>query len=389
MAFHFIENALLQLHKQGRYRQTTTVANNVGRLITIDDQALLNFSSNDYLGIASNSDVKQAFIDVVNSHGSGSGSASLISGFSSIHAQLQERIADWLGHPKALLFNSGFAANSGVLHALGQPQCDYFLDKLSHASLIDGAFLSKAQSKRFLHNDIERLQTLLSRSTADSKTVVVEGVYSMDGDIAPCTEITALCQQHGANVYVDDAHGIGVLGPQGSGTLNHLGVNKTADVIEVITFGKALGTQGAALVASEDVIDFVTNHSREYIYSTAMPAALAAATLKSIEICQSQHWRREKLQQLTRDFKQKLDSDITLTDSDSAIIGVLCGSEENALYCQQALLERGFFVKAIRPPTVENGKSRLRVTINANHNDNDINELAKHINEVLGSCLTK
>ncbi|KGJ96491.1 aminotransferase class I/II-fold pyridoxal phosphate-dependent enzyme [Thalassotalea sp. ND16A] len=388
MSFSFIKDKLAQQQALNLYRRRSPLTIGTGRYLQHQDKQYLNFSSNDYLGLSQHKDIAAAFKQGVDTYGTGSASSSLITGYSCAHQQLEEELAEWLGAPRCLLYSTGFSANSGVLSALGQQTASqYFLDKLSHASLIDGAFNAKAKTKRFAHNDVAQLAKQLSTSTAKDTLIVAEGVYSMDGDTAPLNAINDLALSHNANVLVDDAHGVGVLAEDGSGTLSAQQVAKSDHIIQMVTFGKALATQGAAVLGSEELIEYLINHSRDYIYSTAMPAANAVATLASVKVCKREHWRREKIAELTRQFKQQLDSSIEITDSQSSIIGVLTGSEENALCCQRQLKNLGFWLSAIRPPTVEKGKSRLRVTITVNHNAHDINNLANAINEVLGKCL--
>ncbi|WNC66795.1 8-amino-7-oxononanoate synthase [Thalassotalea nanhaiensis] len=388
MTFSFIQSQIAHQKTQNLYRSRKELDKGTGRLLIHQGEQYINFSSNDYLGLSQHDDLKSAYIRGINQFGCSSSSSSLVTGYTKVHQELEELIADWLEAPKCLLFSTGFSANSGVLSTLGQNKSTgYFLDKLSHASLIDGAFNSKALSRRFKHNDISQLSNMLSNSNCEDKLIVAEGVYSMDGDVGDVSGLNDVAIKHQANLYIDDAHGVGVLGSTGQGTIAQQNLKKGSHLIQMITFGKALATQGAAIAGSEELIDYLVNRCRDYIYSTAMPAANAMATIASIKLCQTEHWRREKISALSQLFKSKLDASIEITDSQSSIIGVFTGSEENALYCQEQLKNRGFWLTAIRPPTVEKGKSRLRVTITANHNDKDISELANCINEVLGKCL--
>ncbi|WP_068546373.1 aminotransferase class I/II-fold pyridoxal phosphate-dependent enzyme [Thalassotalea crassostreae] len=387
MTFSFIKQQLAQKQASNLYRQRNPLTKGTGRLLEFDGEQFINFSSNDYLGLSQHPQIIASYKQALDNYGCTSASSSLVTGYTKTHQQLEQVVAYWLGTESCMLFSTGFSANNGFLSAFGNTSSDYFLDKLSHASLIDGAFQSNAKSKRFKHNDVVHLEALLSKSNALDKLVVAEGVYSMDGDRAPIQDILTLAKLHGANVLIDDAHGIGVLGQQGNGSLANFS-NATGDSVStMITFGKALATHGAAIAANKDVIDYLVNHCRDYIYSTAMSPANAAATVTSIDVCQKEVWRREKIKTLTKLFKTKLDSTIETTNSDSSILGILVGSEENALKCQHELKKQGFWLTAIRPPTVEKGKSRLRVTVTANHNELDINNLANSINEVLGKCL--
>ena len=388
MTFSFIQSQIAHQKTQNLYRSRKELDKGTGRLLIHQGEQYINFSSNDYLGLSQHDDLKSAYIRGINQYGCSSSSSSLVTGYTKVHQELEELIADWLEAPKCLLFSTGFSANSGVLSTLGQNKSTgYFLDKLSHASLIDGAFNSKAFSRRFKHNDISQLNNMLSNSNCEDKLIVGEGVYSMDGDVGDVSGLNDMAIKHQANLYIDDAHGIGVLGSTGQGTIAQQNLKKGSHLIQMITFGKALATQGAAIAASEELIDYLVNRCRDYIYSTAMPTANAMATIASIKLCQTEHWRREKICALSQLFKSKLDASIEITDSQSSIIGVFTGSEENVLYCQEQLKNRGFWLTAIRPPTVEKGKSRLRVTITISHNDKDISELANSINEVLGKCL--
>lgn len=388
MSFSFIKPQLAKQQALNLYRTRKVLDKGTGRLLLHQGVQYINFSSNDYLGLSQHPDIISAYIKGIEEYGCGSGSSSLVTGYSKAHQELEELIADWQQAPKCLLFSTGFSANSGVLSTLGQStNTGFYLDKLSHASLIDGAFNSKAKSKRFKHNDINQLNEMLNISNSTDKLIIAEGVYSMDGDTGDLSGLNDTALKHQANLYIDDAHGVGVLGNNGQGTFDHQKIEKGSHLIQMITFGKALATQGAAVTGSEEFIDYLVNRCRDYIYSTAMPPANAMATVVSIKLSMAEHWRREKINKLTNLFKTKLDNNIEITDSESSIIGILTGSEANAIFCQQQLKNNGFWLTAIRPPTVETGKSRLRVTINASHNTTDINELAKFINEVIGKCL--
>lgn len=388
MSFTFIKPALAKQQANNLNRQRYPLSQGCGRLLEFEDKQYINFSSNDYLGLSNNEDIKRAYIQGIELYGTGSTSSNLVTGYNKVHQELELVLADWLGGERCLLFSTGFSANSGVLSALGQTSnTSFYLDKLAHASLIDGAFKSNARSKRFRHNDLQHLNVLLDNGKQEDSLVAVEGVYSMDGDTAPLKQIYSIVQDKAAKLYIDDAHGIGILGEQGRGTLSTAVDSPANDIIQMVTFGKALATQGAAVIGDEELIDYLTNFCRDYIYSTAMPPANALATLKSIDVCKQQQWRRDKVSELSQIFKRQLDDSIKITHSQSSIIGVIVGSAENTIHCQKQLKKRGFWLTAIRPPTVENGKSRLRVTITANHNINDISALAESINEVLGECL--
>ena len=388
MSFTFISEQLAQHKASNLARNRVVLSQSTGRLLTFDGVEYINFSSNDYLGLADHDVIKKAYINGIEQYGSSSCSSSLITGYTKAHQQLEENLANWLNADRCLLFSSGFSANCGVLNTLGQDSnVGFYLDKLAHASLIDGAFNSKAKAKRFRHNDVDHLDKQLKNTACTSNLVVTEGVYSMDGDCAPLTEIKNATDSNDAWLYIDDAHGIGVLGEDGSGTANDQRLVIDNKVIQMATFGKAIATNGAVVAGNEELIEYFINRNREYIYSTAISPALAQATNASIELCKVDNWRREKIQKLTKLFKSKLDNSIEVTPTQSSIIGVIVGSEIDTLYCAQHLKTLGFWLTAIRPPTVESGKSRLRVTITSNHNDIDISKLAESINEVIGKCL--
>ena len=388
MSLSFIKPALEKQKSNNLYRRRVPLTQGTGRELIIGNERYINFSSNDYLGLSNHPDLKKAFAEGVGLYGTGSGSSSLVTGYSKAHLALEEALCDWLGGEAALLFSSGFSANSGCLSAMADSKdTQFILDKLAHASLIDGALNSVATTKRYKHNDIDHLNQRLQSASAKDTMIVTEGVFSMDGDKGHLDQIYTASKLSNSQLYVDDAHGIGVLGENGSGTLSSFGISDKSNIIQMATFGKALGTQGACIVASDDIIEYLVNRCRDYIYSTAISPAVAHATIASIHIAKQESWRREKLNKLSKLFKLKLDSTIETTQSDSAIIGVITGSETSALYCQQHLKKLGSWVAAIRPPTVERGKSRLRVTLSCEHNENDINNLANSINEVLGECL--
>ena len=352
--------------------------------IDVSGKQFLNFSSNDYLGLNNHIKIKQALQQGADTYGLCSTGSSLVTGYNYAHQALEETICTWLNKPKCLLFNSGFAANSGVLQTLGDKNCQFYLDKLSHASLIDGAFTSDAKVKRFLHNDIMQLERLLQRSAQNNQLntrydtlIASEGVFSMDGDQANILPLTQLAKQHNALLYLDDAHSIGVLGEQGEGSSRLSAIDMV-----MATFGKAIATSGAFVACEVDMFDYLVNFCRHYIYSTAMSPAMAWATKASIELIQKEHWRREKIVELSQLFTRELSNNIEVLPSDSSIHAIIIGSEQKTLRVSELLKEQGIWLTAIRPPTVANNKSRLRVTICANHNTKDIKCLAESLNKI-------
>jgi len=382
MSFNFIKEKVNQQKEQHRYRQRFCVAHQAGRTVTIADKSYLNFSSNDYLGLNNHPVINSAMQEGVDRFGICSSASSLITGFHYAHQALEEHICQWLNKPRCLLFSSGFAANLGVLQALGQNNSHFWLDKLSHASIIDGALSTKAKVKRFLHNDIEQLDLWLTQSKAQAGTkdhlVVSEGVFSMDGDQAKLTELQDVARKHNAMTYIDDAHSIGVVGDQGQGSL------ASADIdIVMATAGKAIATSGAFIVCDESLFEYLVNFSRHYIYSTAMSPAIAWATKASIELIEKEKWRRDKIKELSASLSTKLDQSIQLIPTQSSIHAIVIGSEAKTLSVCEKLKNKGIWLSAIRPPTVAVNQSRLRVTICSSHNNKDISYLAECLNEVL------
>lgn len=378
MTFSFVQQRLTQQRENNLHRQRQLISEQAGRELVVDGKRYLNFSSNDYLGLNHHPKINEALADGAIKFGASSSSSSLITGFSYAHQALEDEICQWLNKPKCLLFNSGFSANFGVLNTFADETTHYWLDKLSHASLIDGALSGKAKVKRFLHNDYQQLDQLLSRKTTSNHMVVSEGVFSMDGDQADVKQLNAISKKHQAWLYMDDAHSIGVIGETGQGSTSF------SDNIDIVmaTFGKALATNGAFIACNDNVYDYLVNFSRHYIYSTAISPAIAWATIASIKLAQKEHWRREKIAELNEIFSTTLNPSVQLCPTTSSIHAIVLGSQESALNISNKLREQGIWLTAIRPPTVAKNTSRLRVTICASHNEKDIKHLAESINKV-------
>ncbi|WP_057831317.1 aminotransferase class I/II-fold pyridoxal phosphate-dependent enzyme [Colwellia sp. TT2012] len=385
MTFDFIRTDVEQQKSKSRYRQL--VCNSMasqGNEIVIKGKCYLNFSSNDYLGLNGHAQINKALQEGVDKFGTCASSSSLVTGYHYAHQALEEDICQWLNKPKCLLFTSGFSANLALFHALGKNEHSHFyLDKLSHASMIDGAYQSKAKVKRFNHNDIDQLARLLTRTdhsalASSNKLIASEGVFSMDGCQAKVLQLAQLAKSHHAWLYLDDAHSIGVIGPKGQGSNSFANID-----ITMATFGKAIATSGAFLACDENLHEYLVNFSRHYIYSTAMSPAMAWATKKSIALIQTEHWRREKISELSALFSVLLADNIELVTTQSSIHAIIIGDEKKALMVSEKLKTQGIWLTAIRPPTVAVNSSRLRVTICANHNTKDIKYLAECINKAI------
>jgi 8-amino-7-oxononanoate synthase len=361
----------------GRYRQQRIRVGGQGVNVVIDGKPLVSFCSNDYLGLASHPALKKAFIDAVEHEGVGSGAAHLLTGHSRYHQQLEEALAEFMGQPRALLFSSGYQANMGVIDGLMARGDCIVQDKLNHASLLDGGRLSSAEQLRYQHNDMAALQRrLVQLEQARHRLVVTDAVFSMDGDIVHLPELISLANQYSAAVMIDDAHGIGVLGKQGKGSVEYYQIEQQDLPIVMGTFGKAFGTAGAFVAADEEVIETLIQQARTYVYTTAQPVAIAAATLASLKLVQDENWRREKLQALIAQFKAGAKSlGLTLMESDTAIQPVLIGDDKQAIKIGQQLEQQGLLVGVIRPPTVAEGSARLRITLSANHGEKEVNQL--------------
>lgn len=397
MAFDFMAAALDKRRSQGLFRSRNTVDSAEGPVIEIGGQHYINFSSNDYLAMRRSSVVAQAWVDGISEYGGGSGASPLVTGYTNAHQALEEYLASELKRDKVLLFNSGFAANQAVcqaLFSLSHPKHEDVIiaDKLMHASFIEGAQASNAKLIRFKHNNLEHLQMLLNsvhtqkrKNTQQGHNTLVatEGVFSMDGDQAPLNEIVAMSNQAGAWLMVDDAHGFGALGENGRGVIDTHNLSQQQVPIFMATFGKAIGTAGAFVAGSHDFIDYLINFSKHYIYSTAMPAAQAYATLISLQAKQSAE-RRTILAQRIEQFKSLASkAGLTLMPSNTAIQPLLIGDAQKALGVSEKLKKLGLWVTAIRYPTVPKHSERLRITITAGHELRDIEALVDGLQIVL------
>jgi 8-amino-7-oxononanoate synthase len=351
----------------------------------INGESYIAFCSNDYLGLANHPVLKQSMQNAVDEYGVGSGASHLVVGHTSAHQKLEEDIAQWLGYERVMLFSTGYMANLGAVTALGHKTRDVIGDKLNHASLVDGAKLSDSRFRRYIHNDVASCERLLKNSTTGS-LLVTDGVFSMDGDIAPLNQLAGLADQYNTLLMVDDAHGIGCMGDSGRGCLDVSGVSPAKVPILMGTFGKAIGTAGAFIATTNDIGEYLTQFARPYIYTTAMSPAMAQVTSVSIRLLQSSEGGelREKLAENIRYFRQKMQTyPLELMTSFTAIQPILVGESSVALKMSEQLRSRGVWCTAIRPPTVPIGLARLRITLSASHSLQDIDMLV----DALEFCL--
>ena len=368
---------LAALRAAGLYRAPRTVDSAQGPVIASGGREWLNFCSNDYLGLAADARIAQALATAAARRGCGSGAAHLVCGHSAEHAALEEELAAFTGRPRALLFSTGYLANLGVLAALAGRGDSVLEDRLNHASLLDGGRLSGARLSRYAHADAEALEAKLAVAGGE-RIVVTDGVFSMDGDVAPLPALADACRRHAAWLVVDDAHGFGALGPQGRGSLALHGLDAEAVPVVIGTLGKAFGTSGALVAGSAELIEYLIQKARPYIYTTASSPALAAATRASLRIVQAEDWRRERLTALIARFRAgaaQLGFGARLLPSTTPIQPIVIGAAEDALAAAQRLADRGIWVTAIRPPTVPAGSARLRVTLSAAHTDAQLDRL--------------
>jgi len=347
-----------------------------GPWLDVGNGRLLSFCSNDYLGLAQHPQLVAALTRAARQGGVGSTSAHLICGHRTEHAELEEALAVWTGRERALLFSTGYMANLGVLQAVLARGDICVQDKLNHACLLDGAKLSGAELKRYPHADVAAAARQLATRPDAAALLATDGVFSMDGDVAPLRELAVLCARDRATLLVDDAHGLGVLGEHGAGSVSAADLSQHEVPLLMATLGKALGCMGAFVAGPAALIDGLIQFARPYIYTTAMPPALAAAALESVQLAQTEDWRREKLAALIARFRHgAAELGLPLAASFSAIQPLLLGSADAALAAALALERLGLLVSAIRPPTVPSGQARLRITLSAAHEEAHVDRL--------------
>ncbi|HKZ17471.1 MAG TPA: 8-amino-7-oxononanoate synthase [Geobacteraceae bacterium] len=370
------------LKKQGLYRGMRLVEGTQQSRVQLDGREVTMLCSNNYLGLADHPLLKEAAVSAVNSYGASSGASRLVSGNMELHEELEACIARFKGAEAALVFNSGYAANTGIIPALAGRGDVIFCDRLNHASIIDGCLLSKAKLVRYPHNDMVSLRRLLAENeTRGRRLIVTDGVFSMDGDLARLRELVEMKKEFDALLMVDDAHGTGVLGPTGRGTAEHFAVLPEID-IQMGTLGKALGSFGAYAAASSDIIEYLVNRARSFIFSTSLPPAVLAISIAAIDIVNSREGAalRARLVENTVFFRSALQAaGFDTMGSETQIVPVFAGEPETVMEFSGKLLDNGIFVQGIRPPTVPAGSCRLRCTLMATHSRADLEEAVDKI----------
>jgi len=386
MAFDFIAQQLQARADDGLYRASQTTSGPQGRLVRVADKTYLNFSSNDYLGLAGDATLIKAWQKGAKRYGVGSGGSYLVTGYNQAHADLTAQLQAWLGVEALALFSSGYSANQAVIKLLLTKGDLLIQDKLNHASLMEAGALSDCKMVRFQHNNMAHLSQLLSKPTDSgaNKLIISEGVFSMDGDCAPIRGLAEQAKNNDAWLMIDDAHGLGVLGENGQGSVVVAGLQNSDMQIYMATFGKALGVGGAFVAGSQQFIDYLTNFSKPYIYTTGLSPAMAYTISQAVNMAQTQQWRRDKLQSLIRTFRTlAAESGIQLGASNTAIQPIIIGASGQAVALAQQLKKSGFWTTAIRPPTVPLNSARLRITLTANHEIEDVQALVAAIRRVL------
>jgi 8-amino-7-oxononanoate synthase len=380
----FLQTLLQQRQQTDLYRTRQIRQGPQTPILWIENRPYLAFCSNDYLGLANHPRLITTLQQAAANYGVGSGASHLITGHTFAHHTLEAELATYTGRERALLFSTGYMANLGVITALLNRHDAIFLDKLNHASLVDAALLSRASIYRYPHQDLAKLEQLLIQTPARHKLIVTDGVFSMDGDLANLPQLVQLAQTYQAWLMVDDAHGLGVLGKTGRGTLEEYNLGVEEVPILMGTLGKAFGVLGAFVAGSELLIETLIQSARSYIYTTALPSALAATIRTSLSIVQEESWRRQRLQQLIAYFCTTANQcQLPLMPSVTPIQPLLLGTAEHALTVSQALYQRGIIVTAIRPPTVPQGTARLRITLSATHEEQQLDNLLTTLTEVL------
>jgi len=385
-----IDSSLKDLKKRSLFRKRVVVSERKKNQIKINGCWVINFASNDYLGLSQNSSIKKAIISGVNKYGSGGSSSHLVSGHTEAHQNIEKITKNNIGFASSILFSSGYLANLGIITTIAEKDSFVYADKLNHASLNDACILSRGKFIRFPHNDMVALENhLKNNKTKKKKFIVTDGVFSMDGDIANIPELVKLAKKYDAYLYIDDAHGYGILGKSGQGILEHYekkdSIKKIAKdrIIYTLTLSKAVGVSGALVCANKKIVDLVINKSRPYIYTTAEQPALMYGIKRSFDIIKKNHSLRRKVNDHIYLFRRLINQKNLLADSITPIQPLVIGDDKKVIKISNLLIELGFYVPAIRPPTVPTDSARLRVSISALHSKGDIKKLAQAINKII------
>lgn len=366
---------LEQLKQEGLLRRRKIVESPQSSSLVFDGKSYLSFCSNDYLGLANHPDLIKTVQQSANNFGVGSGASHLVCGHSSPHEDVEHILAEFIEFPRALYFSTGYMAAIGAIPALVGKGDAVFSDALNHACLIDGIRLSKAEVHTYSHLDLAALKLALQKSTSENKLIVSDAIFSMDGDIAPIPELLALCEKYDAYLYLDDAHGFGVLGEEGRGSVSHFKL-QSPRIIYMGTLGKAAGVFGAFIAASEDIIEWLVQRARSYVFTTAAPPMLAEAVIKSVQLIKEENWRRDRLKQLIEVIQKGLQGTRwQILPSSTPIQPIIVGDNHEVMMINEALLAQGIWVSAIRPPTVPANTARLRISLSASHTIEDVDRL--------------
>jgi 8-amino-7-oxononanoate synthase len=384
-----IESALGEIRDRGLYRRLRMISGPQGPRVLLDGRPVLLLCSNNYLGLADHPRVREAAAEAAMRYGAGAGASRLVSGNMRIHRRLEERLADFKGYESALLFGSGFLANTGVVQALAKPGEVVFSDALNHASIVDGCRLAGAETFVYDHGDADHLAWGLREAEGRGSLIVTDGVFSMDGDVAPLTEIVELARRFDARVMVDDAHGTGTIGPDGRGSVAAAGLEDEVDVL-VGTLGKSLGSYGAYVCCDRAMSKYLVNTARTLIFSTALAPPQVAAAMAALELLRDDPRRVERLQRNGRVLRDALaEHGLPAGGGDTPIVPVIVGDAETAVAASERALERGVFAQAIRPPTVPEGSSRMRLTVMASHTKSELRDAARIVAKAVPESVRK
>jgi len=384
-----IESALSDIRDRGLYRRMRMISGPQGPRVLLDGRPVLLLCSNNYLGLADHPRVREAAAEAAMRYGAGAGASRLVSGNMRVHRRLEERLADFKGYRSALLFGSGYLANTGVVQALAKPGEVVFSDALNHASIVDGCRLAGAETFVYDHADLDHLAWGLREAEGRGSLIVTDGVFSMDGDVAPLTEIVELARRYDARVMVDDAHGTGTIGPDGRGSVAAAGLEDEVDVL-VGTLGKSLGSYGAYVCCDKAMAKYLVNTARTLIFSTALGPPQVGAAMAALELLREEPRRVERVQRNARILREALaEHGLPAGDGDTPIVPVIVGDADAAVTASERALERGVFAQAIRPPTVPDGSSRLRLTVMASHTKAELREAAEVIAKAVPDAARK